>query len=174
MSHISMIAAIDEAGGLGLNNQLLTYLPADLRHFKEITIGKPIIMGSTTFRAIGRALPGRLNIVLSRQSNTQEGVIFVSSLEKAFKEAGLASEVMIIGGAQVYAEAITYATRLYITRIHHQFKSDVFFPSININEWSCIKEQHRPKDEGNPYDMTFCTYERKMNGQQTLANASYI
>lgn len=162
MTLISMIAAIDEAGGLGLNNQLLTHLPADLRHFKEITMGKPIILGSTTFRSIGRALPGRLNIVLSRQSNTQEGVIFVSSLEQAFKEAGVVPELMIIGGAQVYAEAITYATRLYLTRIHHQFNSDVFFPSININEWSCIKEQHRPKDENNIYDMTFCIYERKV------------
>lgn len=160
MSLISMIAAIDEQGGLGLNHQLLTHLPADLRYFKEISMGKPIILGHTTFRSIGRALPGRLNIVLSRQSNTQEGVIFVSSLKEAFDAAGRAPEVLIIGGSQIYAQAISHATRLYLTKIHHRFDADVFFPVINVNEWSCVKEEYRPKDQHNPYDMSFCIYER--------------
>lgn len=100
MSLISLIAAIDETGGLGINNQLLCYLPADLQHFKSITMGKPIIMGRKTYESIGKPLPGRLNIVISQSIQSIPGVVVVDSLGQAIKETADASEVMIIGGSR--------------------------------------------------------------------------
>ncbi|HAT8178119.1 TPA: dihydrofolate reductase [Legionella pneumophila] len=160
MSLISLIAAVDETGGLGINNQLLCYLPADLQHFKSITMGKPIIMGRKTYESIGKPLPGRLNIVVSQMIQSIPGVIVVNSLGQAIKEAADAPELMIIGGANIYSQAILMAHRLYITRIHHQFRADVFFPQINELEWSCRSKEFRQHDEKNQYDMTFCLYER--------------
>ncbi|PWY56824.1 dihydrofolate reductase [Legionella qingyii] len=157
---ISLIAAIDENGGLGFNNQLLCHLPADLQHFKSITMGKPIIMGRKTFASIGKPLPGRINIVLSRSVESIEGVTVVDSLEKAIKQTKEFSEIMIIGGAELFAETMEKANRLYITSIHHQFTADVFFPEIDESIWHCCDEQFRPCDEKNKYDMTFRTYER--------------
>jgi len=157
---ISLIAAIDEAGGLGFNNQLLCHLPADLQYFKSITMGKPIIMGRKTFESIGNALPGRLNIVLSHQLISIEGVTVFDSLEKVIKEMKKLPEIMIIGGAALFNEAMEIATRLYITRIHHQFKADVFFPKIDKSIWQCSASQFRKHDDKNKYDMTFYTYER--------------
>ncbi|WP_454784444.1 dihydrofolate reductase [Legionella sp. WA2024007413] len=157
---ISLIAAIDETGGLGLNNQLLCHLPADLQHFKSTTMGKPIIMGRKTFASIGKPLPGRLNIVLSRNVPRIEGVTVVDSLEKAIQQTDEFPEIMILGGAELFTEAMEKATRLYITHIHHQFTADVFFPEIDAAIWHCCNEQFRPCDEKNKYDLTFCTYER--------------
>lgn len=157
---ISLIAAIDEAGGLGFNNQLLCHLPSDLQHFKSITLGKPIIMGRKTFDSIGKPLPGRLNIVLSHHLSSIEGVTVFDSLEKAINQTKEFAEIMIIGGAALFDEAIGKATRLYITRIHHQFKADVFFPEIDESMWKCCEKQFRRHDEKNKYDMTFYTYER--------------
>ncbi|KTD40283.1 dihydrofolate reductase [Legionella parisiensis] len=156
---ISLIAAIDEAGGLGFNNELLCYLPADLQHFKSITMGKPIIMGRKTFTSIGKALPGRLNIVLSRSITSIEGVSVFNSLEKAINQTKEFPEIMIIGGAELFVAAMKKATRLYITRIHHHFTADVFFPAIDESIWHCSEKQFRPQDEKNKYDMTFYTYE---------------
>ncbi|MCL9685165.1 dihydrofolate reductase [Legionella maioricensis] len=160
MTIISMIAAIDEAGGLGINNQLLCYLPADLQHFKTITMGKPIIMGRKTFASIGKPLPGRTNIVLSRSSSPIEGVLVVDSLSKAINNNIKTDEIMIIGGSEIFVQAMEIATRLYITRIHHQFKADVFFPKIDESIWRCQNKEFRPCDDKNEYDMTFYTYER--------------
>ncbi|AMP88471.1 dihydrofolate reductase [Legionella pneumophila] len=160
MSLISLIAAIDEAGGLGINNQLLCYLPADLQHFKFITMGKPVIMGRKTYESIGKPLPGRLNIVISQMIQSIPGVIVVNSLGQAIEETADAREVMIIGGARIYSQAISMANRLYITRIHHRFMADVFFPKINELEWDCRSKEFQQHDEKNQYDMTFCLYER--------------
>ncbi len=157
---ISLIAAIDEAGGLGINNQLLCHLPADLQHFKLTTMGKPIIMGRKTFVSIGKPLPGRLNVVLSRSGLSIEGVTVLDSLEKAINQTKEFPEIMIIGGAELFAKAMKQATRLYITRIHHQFAADVFFPEIKESIWHCSDKQFRQRDEKNKYDMTFYTYER--------------
>ncbi|MFJ1269745.1 dihydrofolate reductase [Legionella lytica] len=161
MTIISLIAALDEADGIGINNQLLCHLPADLQHFKTITMGKPIIMGRKTYESIGRPLPGRLNIVLTRSSLSIEGVEVFHSLEKALVETKNYSEVMIIGGEQLFKDALSKATRLYLTRIHHQFTADVFFPNIDENLWVCIDEAFRQHDEKNQYDMSFYIYERK-------------
>jgi dihydrofolate reductase len=163
MAVISLIAALDEANGLGINNQLLTHLPADLHYFKNITMGKPIIMGRKTYESIGRPLPGRHNIILSQSLNSIAGISVVSSLNKALELAGDVPEIIIIGGAQIFAESMSHVTRLYITRIHHTFTSDVFFPKINEAIWRCVNKQFRSCDEKNPYDMTFYTYERAIH-----------
>lgn len=105
MTTISLIAAIDESGGLGINNQLLCHLPADLQHFKSITMGKPIIMGRKTFDSIGKPLPGRLNIVLSRSLSFIDGVHVLDSLEKAIEYTAGHDEIMIIGGAVLFNDA---------------------------------------------------------------------
>lgn len=160
MVEISLIAALDEAGGLGFNNQLLCHLPADLHHFKLNTLNKPIIMGRKTFESIGKALPGRKNIVLSNSFVSQQDITIVTNLDKALTVTNEAPEIMIIGGAQVFLEAMPIATRLYITKIHHHFTADVFFPKIDKTLWSCNEERFRAHDEKNKYDMTFYIYHR--------------
>lgn len=160
MSTISLIAAIDEHRGLGKNNQLLCHLPADLKHFKLHTLNKPIIMGRKTFESIGRPLPNRLNIVISDTLQNTSDITVVKSLKEALKEAGDVEEVMIIGGERLFKEALDCAKRIYVTIIHHTFDADVFFPVINPDEWHCKESTLRIKDEKNPYDMTFCLYER--------------
>lgn len=160
MSKISLIAAIDQAGGLGFANQLLTHLPADLQYFKMVTMGKPIIMGRKTYESIGRALPGRTNIVLSSASVIKEGITSVHSLNEALQLTKYAAEIVIIGGAQLFAQAMQMADCLYITRIHHQFKADVFFPEIDEQVWQCTSEQFRARDEKNKYDLSFYIYTR--------------
>ena len=161
MAVISLIVATDEALGIGVNNQLLAYLPADLKYFKSMTLGKPIIMGRKTYESIGKPLPDRKNIVVSSKLQASEGITVVSSLKKALILAGDVPEVMIIGGAQLYREAIQYASRLYITKIHHQFKADTFFPPIDSAIWKCTQQITQQRDTKNQYDMTFCTYEHK-------------
>lgn len=160
MGIISLIAAVDKKNGLGKDNQLLCHLPADLRHFKEITMGKPIIMGRKTYESIGKPLPGRLNIVLSQQALSIAGVDVVNNLTKALHQAQEAPEIMIIGGATLFAQALPSAVRIYLTRIHHQFAADVFFPKLGQSIWCCEEELFREHDDKNPYDMTFYRYER--------------
>ncbi|MFA5960587.1 MAG: dihydrofolate reductase [Tatlockia sp.] len=160
MTLIRLVAAIDEQYGLGKDNALLCHLPADLQHFKNITLGKPIIMGRKTYESIGRALPGRLNIVLSTQQMEIEGVEVVDSLEKAFALLSEVKEAAVIGGAALFKQAMPYASRMDLTVIHHTFAADVFFPSFNAADWHCTEKCFRLKDEKNSYDLTFYHYER--------------
>ena len=160
MTIISLIAAIDECRGLGQGNQLLCHLPADLKHFKELTLGKPIIMGRKTFESIGRVLPGRLNVILSHQTLSIDGAIVVGSLRQALTIIHDVPEVMVIGGATVFEQALPLAQRVYLTLIHHQFDADVFFPLLDENTWLCSDTVHQPSDAKNSYEMTFYCYER--------------
>lgn len=160
MTIISLIAAVDEAGGLGFNNKLLCHLPADLHHFKTTTLGKPIIMGRHTFESIGKPLPGRLNIVLSRSITHIDGVLVLNSFEQALEQTADCNEIMIIGGAELFKQTIQRANRLYITNIHHQFLADAFFPDIDKKKWLCRNMEYRRHDEKNKYDMTFCIFEK--------------
>lgn len=161
MFHVSLVAAMDEHRGLGKDNHLLCHLPADLGHFKALTLGKPIIMGRKTFESIGRPLPGRLNMVLSRHDFTHEGVTTALSFEAALHQAQATnSEVMVIGGEQVFVEALPYANTVYLTKIHHVFAADVFFPQLDAADWSCEDAWFRLRDDRNAYDMTFYTYRR--------------
>ena len=160
MTIISLIAAIDENRGLGKDNKLLCHLPADLKYFKTITLGKPVIMGRKTYESIGKALPGRLNVVLSKHLTKIEGVTTVNSLESALQLTAAAPEVIIIGGANIFAAALPVADRIYLTAIHHQFDADVFFPLFDEAQWCCQESIYCPADETNKFSMTFNRYER--------------
>ncbi len=159
---ISLIAAVDEAFGLGVNNQLLCHLPADLQHFKSITMGKPILMGRSTYESIGKPLPGRLNVVLSTSVSAIDGVQVFDSLEKALSQLKEIPEIMVIGGAKLFAQTLDLAQSIYLTHIHHQFQADVFFPKLDENKWICQSSEFRSKDEKNLYDMSFCIYKKKI------------
>jgi dihydrofolate reductase len=160
MSQISLIAAVDECLGLGKENQLLCHLPADLKHFREVTMGKPVIMGLKTFISIGRVLPGRLNVVLSTKNPEIIGATVVDSISKALVFTETSPEVMVIGGAQVFSEVLPLASRVYLTLIHGVFDADVFFPVLKSEEWSCDEELFIKRDDRNAYDLTFYRYER--------------
>jgi len=160
MSKISLIVAVDENNGLGYQNQLLCHLPADLKHFKEITWGKPIVMGYKTYQSIGRVLPGRKNIILSRQSRDIPGAEIAHSIQEVLNLTADAPEVMIIGGAEIFKQFLTYAGQIYLTRIHHLFTADTYFPDILNTSWQCQSEQFQTHDEKNLYDVTFFRYLR--------------
>lgn len=168
---ISLIAAVDEQFGLGKDNALLCHLPADLQHFKSLTLGKPIIMGRKTFDSIGKALPGRQNIVLSHRPLIIDNIIVEASLEAALESTKDQAEVMIIGGANVYEQAMAFAQRIYLTVIHHQFDADVHFPEMNQQEWVCTSEAKHQKDDRHLYDMTFYEYQRIGAARNFLRNA---
>lgn len=153
---ISLIVATDEKNGIGKNNQLPWHLPADLKHFKTLTTGHPIIMGRKTFDSIGKALPNRRNIVVSRQrSYVAEGAEVVSSLQDAFDLCREESEAFVIGGAQIFEQALPLADILYLTVIHHQFDADTFFPEIDPTSWIETESSTHAPDEKNIYSYTF-------------------
>ncbi len=153
-----MIAAVAQNNAIGIENKLPWYLPGDLRYFKTVTMGKPIIMGRKTFDSLRKPLPGRTNIVLTRDSNWHhEGVRTVSSLDEALQLAesiamvnGL-SEVMIIGGEQIYRLALPKADRLYLTRVGQSFEGDAFFPELVEQEWTEFAREDHLSDDGLPY-----------------------
>jgi dihydrofolate reductase len=160
MARISLIAALDARDGIGCNNRLLCHLPADLQYFKACTMGKPVVMGHKTWLSIGRLLPGRVNMVLSRGALDIPGAFVAHELDEALHHVSDAAEVMIIGGAAVFNEALPQASRLYLTRIHHQFDADVFFPSVDWSAWRLHESVFRAADAGNPFDLSFELHER--------------
>ncbi len=172
---ISLIAAIGRNNELGKNNQLLWQMPADMKHFREITSGHPIIMGRKTFESIGRPLPNRQNIVITRDQNyLSHGVDVVHSLDEAlrltsalngkrFEETQDEIEVFIIGGGQIYKEAISRANRLYITRVDVASEgADTFFPEIDPSVWIEASRIENSADEKNPFPYAFLTYEKSI------------
>lgn len=164
MSIISIVVAIDEKNAIGKNNQLLCHLPNDLKYFKSVTQGHTIIMGRNTYESLPNgALPNRRNIVLSRNKDLQlERCEIVASIEEAIDLCKDESEVFIIGGATVYAKAIDFTNKLYVTNIHHTFEgADVFFPQIESNKWNKISETENEADEKNKYAHTFVLYTKK-------------
>ena len=156
---ISLIVAMANNRVIGKNNQMPWHLPADLAHFKTVTLGKPIIMGRKTYESIGRPLPGRKNIVISHNSNYKlDGCETASSLEKALKLVSDVKEVMIIGGGYLYAQTIDHANKLYLTFIDLDIDGDTIFPDykkLNIKE---IKREKYIKDEKNIYNYEFVEY----------------
>lgn len=165
---ISMIAAMSNNRVIGKENSLPWHLPNDLRFFKESTMGKPIIMGRKTFESIGRPLPGRLNIVVTRNPDWgDDRVTVVSDLEKAIEVAsGEAAnkgsdDIMIIGGQQIYTQALPLADRLYLTLVDTEIEGDAFFPSFSHDEWDLVSETPNSACEKNPYDYYFQIFERK-------------
>jgi dihydrofolate reductase len=160
---VSMIAAMAKDRVIGLNNQMPWHLPADLSFFKRVTLGKPIIMGRKTYQSIGRPLPGRLNIVLTRDENLQiDGVHCVQTVEQALKLVDGVDEVMVIGGATIYEQFLAQATRLYLTFINLKTAGDTQFPDYNQDaKWQEIEIETHLADEKNAYNYQFVTLERQ-------------
>ena len=158
---ISIIVATDKNGVIGLDGDLPWHLSSDLKHFKEITMGKPLIMGRKTHESIGRPLPGRKNIVLTYSKEFKaEGCEVVHSLNDAFKAAGDVNEVMIMGGSGIYDQSLTRADRLYLTEVHADVKGDVYFPEFDKGEWVEREREEHFADDRNDFDYSFVVMER--------------
>ncbi|MDE6445475.1 MAG: dihydrofolate reductase [Alistipes sp.] len=158
---ISIIVAIAENGVIGSNNTLLWHIREDLQHFKAITTGHPVIMGRKTFESLGRPLPNRRNVVITRQETAFEGCDTVHSLAEALALFPADQEVFIIGGAQIYAKALPLARRFYLTRIGHPYQGDTRFPAWDPALWRLVSSEHFDRGTDFPYPFTFETYERK-------------
>jgi dihydrofolate reductase len=162
MTTLSMIVAHADNRIIGKNNDMPWHLPADLAYFKKITLGKPIIMGRKTYESIGRPLPGRQNIVISRDENYQAaGIDSVTSVEQAISLAGEVDEVMVIGGGAIYAHCLPFANRLYITHIKSNIEGDTQFPEYDVvNDWQLTQSEQLSANENNVFDLDFCIYDR--------------
>lgn len=159
---ISMIVAMGENRAIGKDNELLWHLPADFKHFKTVTMGKPILMGRKTFESIGKPLPGRKNIVITRDEKYDaEGISVVHSIEGALEQASEFDEAMVIGGASFYEKMLPVTEKLYITLVHESFQADAFFPEINLEEWVVVEHVKHASDERHAYSFSFITYQRK-------------
>lgn len=160
---ISIIVVVAKNSVIGKKGSgLLWHLPADLRHFKELTMSHSIVMGRKTHESIGRALPGRKNIVITRQEDySAPGCVVAGSLKEALAKAE-GDEVFIIGGGEIYEQALSLADKLYVTRIDENFDGDVFFPEIDEKVWELIERKEGTVDEKNKYPHAFLTYRRKI------------
>lgn len=158
---LSLIVAVAENGVIGDRNRLLWHIAEDLRHFKAVTTGHPVVMGRKTFESLGRPLPGRRNVVVTRQRGLEiEGCTVAGSLDEALAPFGPAEEVFIIGGAQIYAEALPRCGRFYLTRVHHAYEGDTRFPEWDETEWRLVGSESFAYGEKYPYPFSFELYER--------------
>jgi len=158
---ITIIAAIAKNNALGKDNQLIWYLPADLKRFKKVTLNHHIIMGRKTFESLGKPLPNRTTIIITRNTNFKaEGCVIVNSLKDAIEAAKEDENPFILGGAEIYKQAIEIADKLDLTYVHHNFDADVFFPEIDLSKWKETSREDFKADEKNKYDFSFVTYLR--------------
>lgn len=161
---LSIIVAADEQNGIGKNNELLCHLPADLKYFKQTTSGHCILMGRKTYESIGKPLPNRTNIVLSADPNLKiDGCKVVASIEAAITIAKQQNEteLFITGGGSIYKQYLSEVNRVYLTRIHHTFDADTFFPELN-DQWTLTQSTKHLPDEKNNYAYSFELYEKKL------------
>lgn len=162
---ISIVVAAAENNAIGKNNQLLWHLPRDMKFFKNVTWAMPVIMGRKTFESMGgKALPGRKNIVITRQTEWQaDGVMTASNLDDAIKKAESmdVKEVFVIGGGEIYKQAFDSANRIYMTRVHTRLDADIFFPAIDEASWKLLKNTDNSSDEKHKYAYSFQVWERK-------------
>ena len=159
---ISLIVAMDENRVIGYKNKLPWNLPSELKYFRETTKSKPVIMGRKTHESIGRPMPERLNIIITRNENYRtDNCAVVNNVQDAIKAAKGSSEIMVIGGAEIYKLFLPVANRLYITKVHGTFKGDTYFPEFNEGEWIKAKEKFFQKDNENEYSYTIMVLERK-------------
>lgn len=160
--NISLIAAMDENRVIGKDNDIPWRLPKDWEYVKKVTEGSPIILGRKNFESIGRILPGRRNIVLTRDKSFHcEGCEIAYSIEEVFKLCEKEQEIFIFGGEQIYKIFMPYVKKMYITKIHDEFEGDTFFPEVDENEWDEISVEKGVTDKENPYTYYFHVYERK-------------
>ncbi|MDF1764623.1 MAG: type 3 dihydrofolate reductase [Oleibacter sp.] len=165
---LSLMVALAENRVIGRDNQLPWHLPNDLKYFKQTTLGKPVIMGRKTYESIGKPLPGRTNIIITRQTDFHaEGIKVVNTVEQAQALASSVclidgqKEAMIIGGAEIYGLTLPHCDRLYLTEVHSEVEGDAFFPEFDKDRWQEVSRQDFSADDTNPYDYSFVVYERK-------------
>lgn len=159
---INIVVAKASNNVIGAKNDLIWHLPNDLKHFKSLTSGHPIIMGRKTFESLGRPLPNRTNIVVTRDQNwNAEDIEIASSLQKAIEAAKkIDDDIYIIGGGNIYKQAIEFTDVLYITEVHHEFDGDTYFPEIDSDEWEEVEREDFKKDEKHLYAYSFVTYKK--------------
>jgi len=158
---LSIIVAVAENGVIGNANALPWRLPDDLKRFKALTLGKPVVMGRKTYDSIGRPLPGRTNIVVSRQSGLQiAGCIVVNCVDAAMAAAGSADEIMLIGGAELYCRALPAVNKIYLTRVHANVPGDTFFPELDSRQWHETPVASHPVDERHAHAFSFINLQR--------------
>ena len=158
---LSLIVAIAENGVIGREGDLPWHLSADLRRFKQITMGHHIVMGRKTYESIGRPLPGRTSVVVTRSADYQaEGVLVARSLDEALTLAAGDEETFIIGGAEIYRQALPLARRIYVTRVHAEIEGDVFFPEFDPSAWKLLEAERHEPDEKNAYPYSFQVFGR--------------
>lgn len=159
---ITLIVAVADNGVIGRENGLPWHLPEDLKRFKRLTLGKPVVMGRRTFESIGRPLPGRHNIVVTRDPEyRREGVTVVHDIGDAERAAGGAEEIMIIGGAELFRLFLPRAGRVHLTRVHGVVNGDVFWPTLDESRWQVVQREELAADERHAYAMTFEIWERR-------------
>jgi len=159
--NISLIFGMDKNRLIGCNNALPWHLPADMQWFRKHTLGKPILMGRKTYASIGKPLPKRLNIILTRQANLHiEGCTTVHHLDAAKEAAKDAEELMVMGGAEIYQICLPHANRLYITHIDGEFEGDTWFPNIDLSDWERVYHESHLADEKNAYSYLFEIWQR--------------
>jgi dihydrofolate reductase len=158
---IAIVVAMAANRVIGRDNRLPWRLPADLRHFKRVTVGKPILMGRKTYESIGHPLPERTNIVVTRDhAYAAPGCVVVHSIESALKAAGDHAEVMVIGGTDFYWQLLPKADRIYLTLVHEEFEGDALFPELDVSEWREVERTDCEPDEKNPWPYSFIRLER--------------
>ncbi|HYB32935.1 MAG TPA: type 3 dihydrofolate reductase [Steroidobacteraceae bacterium] len=159
---VSLIVAMAQNGVIGRGNALPWRLPEDLKRFRAFTLGKPILMGRKTFESLGRPLPGRANLVLTRDRGWfSHGVIVVHSVEEALAQAGASDELVAIGGAEIYRLVLPFARRIYLTHVHADVPGDTFFPDFDPTQWADVECSTHPADDEHAYPVTFVTLERR-------------
>ena len=157
---ISLIVAVSENGVIGRDGELPWRLSDDLKRFKAVTLGKPVVMGRKTWESIGRPLPGRQNIVVSRRPGLElDGADVVDSAAAAIDAAAGVDEIMIIGGSEIYAMFLPHAERIYLTRVHAEVQGDARFPELG-SDWRLVSDERHAADDNNDHDMSFRVYER--------------
>ena len=159
---ITLIVAVADSGVIGRDNALPWHLPEDLKRFKRLTMGKPIVMGRKTFESIGKPLPGRQNIVLTREPNyRRDGVTVVHDADAALAAAGGAAEIMVIGGADLFRLFLPRAARIHLTRVHGDIAGDVVWPALDTREWAVAAREAHDSDDRHAYAMTFEVWEKR-------------
>lgn len=160
---VSIIVAVAENGVIGDKNALLWHISEDLKNFKSVTSGHPVVMGRKTYESLGRPLPNRTNVVVTRQEMEIPGCRVAHSLEEAVALFPAEEEVFVIGGAQIYAQALPLAGRFYLTRVFHAYEGDTHFPAWNDAEWRLVSSESFASGANYPYPFAFETYERRRN-----------
>ncbi|MDA1107633.1 MAG: type 3 dihydrofolate reductase [Proteobacteria bacterium] len=158
---ISLIAAMGRNRVIGKHNTLPWRLPADMRHFRRVTMGKPVLMGRKTFESLGKPLAGRTNIIITHDLTYHApGCRVVHSVAEALTAAGVSDEIMVLGGADIFAQFLPHAARMYLTHVHSDFDGDAFFPAFDASAWVVTERTRHEADAENPHACSFVTLER--------------